>query len=74
MEHVVIVQVITGVDFNYTAAMQGAHHILHLILPKCHLVNDRLSRPLRGCGKRSHFLLLFTPVMLPLLYGSPTNE
>ena len=24
-------QVITGVEFNSTAAMQGAHHIIHLI-------------------------------------------
>ena len=25
--------------------MQGAHHVLHLILPMRHLANDRLSGP-----------------------------
>src|SRR5688572_7450798 len=47
------------------------HHVLHLILPKRHLANDRLSGPLGGHGKRSRYLLLFTPVMLPLHYGPP---
>ena len=28
--------------------MQGAHHVLHLILPTRHLANDRLSGPLGG--------------------------
>ena len=53
--------------------MQGAHHVLHLILPTRHLANDRLSGPLGGYGKRSRYLLLFTPVMLPLHYGPMHN-
>ena len=28
--------------------MQGAHHVLHLILSTRHLANDRLSGPLGG--------------------------
>src|SRR5688572_16918672 len=51
--------------------MQGAHHVLHLILPTHHLATDRLSELLGGHGKRFRYLLLFTPVMLPLHYGPP---
>jgi len=46
-------QVITGVEFNCMAAMQGTHHIVYLIEPTLSSSERRTSQPYRGYGTRT---------------------
>lgn len=52
--------------------MQGAHHVIHLILPTPPPHKRRNSQPMGGGQQElNSVLLLFMPVCYPLLYASP---
>lgn len=64
-----LTQVITGVKYNCTAAMQGAYHALHLTLPQCRrLAKERLVNHTGAIGSELDHLR-HSPAWYQLLYA-----
>lgn len=64
-------QIITGVEFSCTTAMQGAHHTIHLILP---MLFGGIEL---GCFELDASVLsttLRTPSISPMYYRSPIGQ